>query len=301
MSVGLRWEQCLECSGAGWILGVVIVVVVLLCVLIIWLNPAVSNELRAPLFFFQVLPFIFPPSSKVGGTVLLISSMLKFGGPLIYLLDTCIVKGIDNLHAVAIGYLMPFVAIVIFIVSYVLSTNYLVRLNFRRNSSLQSFWLIILFMYNYIVQTTFLLLHCPKVGGNHVFFYDGTKRCFHGHHASMAVLAVLVLVVVIIPPPIIIILLTRGYWKVDPQYVNTLTNGLRPRYLWWWAFDLGRRVLLLATFVFIPEWKTKQVRNVLYIVECLVTLLTRGQFNKKTISLVFFTTAECACKFSTYS
>ena len=260
LSVGLRWEQCLECPHAGWILFVVIAVVIVLCVLVIWLNPAASNELRAPLFFFQVLPFILPPNDQAGGAVLFISSMLKFGGPFIYLLDTCIAKGIDNLGVAAIGYLIPSVAMVIVVVSYFLSTNYFVRLNYRRHSSLRSFWLIILFMYSYIVQTTLLLLHCPKLGDKHVFFYDGNKRCFHGEHAAMTILATLVLAFVIIPPPIIVILLTRGYWRVDPQYVSTLTSGLRQRCLWWWAVDLGRRGLLLATFVFIPDWQTKQVR-----------------------------------------
>lgn len=75
----------------------------------------------------------------------------------------------------------------------------------------------------------------------------------------MAVLALLVLLVLIIPPPIIIVLLTKGIWKVDPQYVSTLTNGLRPRCQWWWAFDLGRRVLLVGIEVFIPNQQIKQV------------------------------------------
>lgn len=77
----------------------------------------------------------------------------------------------------------------------------------------------------------------------------------------MATLALVVLIVFIIPPPVIIILLTTGYWKVDPQYISTLTNGLRPQCLWWWAFELARRVLLVGTYVFVPHWTTKQVDN----------------------------------------
>jgi len=76
----------------------------------------------------------------------------------------------------------------------------------------------------------------------------------------MAVIAILVLVFLVIPPPIIVLLLTNGYWKVAPQYLNTLTSGLRPECRWWWSVDLCRRVLLVATYALCPNWQTKKVR-----------------------------------------
>ena len=232
-----------------------------LCVLIIWLNPGISSELRGPLFFFQVLPYIFDPTSNMEGVALLSADMFNFGGPLIYLFRTCIVEGLDNLYAIAFGYMIPFLALFVFVVAYLLSVNYRLKFNLRKRSMLQSFWLILLFVYNYLVKTSFLILFCPSVGDKHVFYYDGSVECFHGIHLPMGIMAIFVLAVLVVPPPIGVILLTNGYWRVGPQYVNVLTSGLRTERRWWWSVDLCRRVLLLATFAFIPNWHTKQVRR----------------------------------------
>ena len=256
----LRFYECVDCPKTGWLLPVGIIVVTFLCILVIWLNPGISSELRGPLFFFQVLPFIFSPINHLSLFVFFLADLFKFGGPLIYLFKTCIIKGINNLYTISLGYGFPLLALLIFLLAYVLSANYCLRFNFRRNSMLRSFWLLIVFIYNYFVETSFLILFCPKVGDKHVFFYDGTMECFHDKHLPMAVIAILVLVFLVIPPPIIVFLLTNGYWRVDPQYLNTLTSGLRPECRWWWSVDLCRRVLLVATYAFVPNWQTKKVR-----------------------------------------
>ena len=242
-------------------LAVVIPVVVILCILIIWLNPGISSELRGPLFFFQVLPFIFDPVSHLGGHVFLLADLFNFGGPLIYLSKTCILNRINNLYTIAFGYALPVLALSMFLLAYVLSANYCLIFNFRRISILRSFWLLVVFIYNYFVETSFVILFCPKVGDKHVFFYDGTLECFHGIHLPMAIIAILVLVLLVIPPPIMVFLVTNGHWRVGPQYLNTLTSGLRPEYRWWWSVDLCRRVLLVATYAFVPNWQTKKVRR----------------------------------------
>ena len=261
-----RWEECLECDGGAWIIAIVVIIVVIVCVVIIILNPCMSSELRGPLFFFQVLPFVFKPNNDVGRTVLLVGDVLNFGSPFIYFLHTCIIEGMNNLYAVAFGYLMPLIVLLVFLISYILSANfYLVRFKLRENSSLQSFWLMTLFVYNYLAVTTFMLFHCPRVGGKLVFFYDGNVECFQGEHLGMSILAIVVLCGLVIPLPVVVLLLTKGYWRVDPQYVNTLINGLRPHCRWWWSVDLLRRVLLMATYSFIPNWNTKQV-SVVYMV-----------------------------------
>jgi hypothetical protein len=251
--------ECLDCKNSGWILGVVFVIVVALCVLVIYLNPGVSKDLRGPLFFFQMLPFIFKPADEVGAVVKVVAYTFEFGGPFVYVWRTCIANGITNIYALAVGYTMPLTTLLIFLVAYILSAKRVIRFKLRKTSSLQSFWLIILFMYKYLVETTLLVLHCPVIDGKMKFFYDGNIECFHGDHLLMAVIALLVLVTLVIPPPLVILLLVKGYWKVDPQYLSTLTEGLRAHCLWWWAVDFGRRILIVGTYVFIPNWKTKQV------------------------------------------
>ena len=234
---------------------------IFLCTLVIWLNPSISSELRGPLFFFQVIPYIFDPPSHLGEYVFFVTELFNFGSPMTYFSHTCIIKGINNLYAVAFGYARPVLALTVFLLAYVLSINYCLRFNFRRNSMLQSFWLLLVFIYSYFVETSLRILFYPKVGDKYVFFYDGTVECFRGQHLPIAVIAILVLVFLVIPPPIMVFLLTNGYWpwKVDPQYANTLRRGLRPECCSWWSVDLCRRVLLVATYVAVADWKTKKV------------------------------------------
>ncbi|KAK3755304.1 hypothetical protein QZH41_014610, partial [Actinostola sp. cb2023] len=258
LSVGLRMYECLDCKGSGWILGVVFIIVVVICIIVIYLNPGMSKDLRGPLFFFQMLPFIFTSGDDVGNLVKIVAYMFEFGGPFVYVWKTCIANGITNLYALAVSYVMPIIGLLIFLVAYILSAKRIIRTKLRKTSSLQSFWLIILFMYKYLVETSLLVLHCPVIDDKMVFFYDGTVKCFEGEHLFIAVIAMLVLATFVIPPPLVIILLTKGYWKVDPQYLSTLTEGLRSHCPWWWAVDFGRRILIVGTFVFIPCWKSKQ-------------------------------------------
>ena len=249
----------------------VVIVVVIICTAMIYLNPSMSRELRGPLFFFQILPFIFE-SNYVNDSVVFVAEVFKdveflksFADIfnlfefLRHFFNTCIVQGITNLYRVAFIYLSPFTILIFILVMYVMSARLnLVRMKFRRNSNLRSFWLMTLFVYHYLAQATFMLLYCPPVGGKMVFFYDGSVSYFEGEHLPMAVLAFILLVFVILLP-IIILLITTCRWKVDPQYRDTLKDGLRPQCLWWWSTDLLRRVLLMATYAFIADWYTKQV------------------------------------------
>ncbi|XP_032221183.1 uncharacterized protein LOC116603702 [Nematostella vectensis] len=259
LTVGLRPGECIQCRHSGWILVVVFITVVVLCIVVIWLNPGMSKDLRGPLFFFQMLPFIFIPNESVGSVVTVVSYLLEFGGPLVYVWKTCIAEGIDNLFSVAMGYMMPCTTLLIFLVAYILSRRRIIRMKVRKHSSLQAFWVLMLFMYKYIIETTMRLLHCPLVDNKMVFFYDGNVQCFQGRHLIVSIVALLVLTFLVIPLPIVIVLLTRGYWKVDPQYFSTLTEGLQSHCLWWWAVDLGRRILIVGVYVFVPRWNVKQL------------------------------------------
>ena len=256
-----RLNECTECEKSGWVWAVIIPFVVGLCVLVIWLNPGISSELRGPLFFYQALPYIFDPTRKLGSYVFLATNVFNFGGPYTFIFSTCITDGLDSLYVIAFGYALPCLILLVFLLAYLLSANYCLKFNFRQRSMMRSFWLLLLFVYNFFVETSFLILFCPKVGNEYVFFYDGSSTCFQDKHLLIGILAILVLVIFVIPPPIVILLLTNGYFRVNPQYVDTLTNSLRPERRWWWSVDLCRRVLLAAIFAFVPNWQTKKVRK----------------------------------------
>ena len=243
-------------------MGVVILIVFGLCVLIIWLNPGISSELRGPLFFYQVIPFIFDYGSELRGYLFLGTDINNFGGPLIFLVETCILQGISSLYSIAFGYVLPLLVIFVFLLAYLLSRNNCLKFNLRDHSMLRSFWLLLLFVYNYLVETSFLILNCPKVGDKRVFFYDGTNECFHGDHLPLGIIAVVVLVLLVIPAPILVFLVTNGYWRLGgPQYMNILTNGLRLECRSWWALDLGRRIVVVAISALVPSLQIKKVRN----------------------------------------
>ena len=227
---------------------------------VIWLNLGISSELRGPLFFFQVLPYIFYPTSDLGNIAVFLADILKVGGPFSYVSNTCIVKGLDNLHAITFLYIIPLLAFLVFLLAYCLSAGCHLKFKFRKRSMLRPFWLILLFVYANLVDTSFLLLFCPKVGDKHVFFFDGTVECFSGNHLPSGIFAVLVLVFMVLPPPIIIVLFTLGIWKVNTQYTSTLTDSLRLECRWWWSVDFIRRVVVAAIYALVPIWEVKKVR-----------------------------------------
>ena len=253
-----RRFECIKCNNSGWFLALVIPIVIILCVVIIWLNPGISSELRGPLFFYQVLPFIVDPIEK-NNWIFLATDIFNVGRPFIYFFKTCLVPGINSLYAITFEYAVPFLVFTVFFLAYFFSH----RLTFSRpqRSMLRSFWFLLLFVYNYLVETSFRILFCSNVAGNHVFFYDGSIQCFHGSHLPIGIIAIIVLVVLVIPPPIAVFLLTNGYWRVKPQWSDTLTNSLRPKRCWWWSVDLCRRLLLVAIYTFVANWKTKKVRE----------------------------------------
>ena len=223
---------------------------------VIWLNLGISSELRGPLFFFQVLPYIFYSTFPFAYVV---TDILNFEAPFSYLSSKCIVKGLDNLQAIAFFYIIPLLALLVLLLAYCLNGR--LKFKFRRRSMLHPFWLILLFVYSYLLETSFFLIFCPKVGDKYVFFFDGTVECFSGNHLPWGIIAVLVLVFMVLPPPIIIILLTVGIWKVNTQYTSTLTDSLRPECRWWWSVDFIRRVFVVAIYALIPYLEVKKVRQ----------------------------------------
>lgn len=165
-----------------------------------------------------------------------------------------------SLGAVAMGYLFPFSTIIAFLFLYISAKFYLVRFRRRRNSILRSFWLLTLLAYNNLAITSFILLSYIKVEKKNLFLYDAHIEYFKEQHRLVAILACFALLLMVILL-ISVVLVTKRYWRVDPQYFDTLTDGLSPRCLWWWSWDLLRRVLLMAVYVFIPDWYTKQVSH----------------------------------------
>ena len=231
-----------------FVIGIQIIVILIFTSIIIAVNPRMSSDLRGPLFFFQIVLLVLVPDG-IGWNF-----DFRFS-------QICAVKEMTSLGAVAMSYLFPFSTIIAFLFLYMVSAKfYLVRFKHRKNSILRSFWLLTLLAYNNLAITSFILLSCIKVGKKKLFLYDATIECFEGKHLLAAILASFALLLMVILL-ISVVLVTKRYWRVDPQYFDTLTDGLSPRCLWWWSWDLFRRVLLMVFYVFIPDWYTKQVSH----------------------------------------
>lgn len=242
--------DCTECEGrpTPFVIGFQIIVILIFISIIIAVNPRMSSDLRGPLFFLQIVFIVLEPNG-IGWNF-----DFRF-------FQICAVKEMTSLGAVAMGYLFPFTTIIAFLFLYTVSAKfYLVRFKRRKNSILRSFWLLTLLAYNNLAITSFILLSCIKVGKKNLFFYDATIECFERDHLWLAILAIFSLLLMVILL-ISVVLVTKRYWRVDPQYFDTLTDGLSPRCLWWWSWDLFRRVLLMVFYVSIPDWYTKQVSH----------------------------------------
>lgn len=231
-----------------FVIGLQIIVILIFISILIKVNPRMSSDLRGPLFFHQIVFIVLEPNG-IGWNF-----DFRFS-------QICAVKEMTSLGAVAMGYLFPFTTIIAFLFLYMVSAKfYLVRFKRRKNSILRSFWLLTLLAYNNLAITSFVLLSCIKVGKKNLFFYDATIECFDRDHLWLAILAIFSLLLMAILL-ISVVLVTKRYWRVDPQYFDTLTDGLSPRCLWWWSWDLFRRVLLMVFYVSIPDWYTKQVSH----------------------------------------
>ena len=169
LSVGLQSSTCRDCSGSWFI--VFSILVVLACTFgIIFFNPGIPSDLRGILFCVQVLPYVFPPNNRIGNIVNLVTAFADLGRPSDYPFDTCVLPGLGNLHIVALSYLTPLIIIIILFICY-LRRN---KINLKRDSPFQSFFVLLIVMYKYLTETSLQILHCVHVGGKYLCL----RKCF---------------------------------------------------------------------------------------------------------------------------
>lgn len=267
-TVGIQSYKCVkyeEDSRCTWTSVLSVALTISLCVLIIYFNPGLDNELRGPLFFFQVLPIFFSPEIGVlnrdYGLIYFLASVSGFTIPFFgYFIHDCyIVKGLDNLDMLALGYTSSVLAIIVFSMASFLVHRRVVVI--RRKNSVQCFWVLLIFMYTSLTKTSLRILHCPPIQGKLRLFAQASVICYQRPlHIVMAVFAIIItLFCALVIPLLIIVLTVCSSVKLDPHYVDTLTNNLNPYCLWWWVVDLLRRLLVVLLDVFIPVWNIKQV------------------------------------------
>ena len=132
-TVGIQTFRCVpkrQREGCMWANVFSFIFTILICILILFFNPGLDNELRGPLFFFQVLPLFFPPvqytttgTINVYNLVFFLASIFGFTIPFFgYFFSKCyILEGQDNLDMLAWGYSSSVIALFVFLVAFILS------------------------------------------------------------------------------------------------------------------------------------------------------------------------------------
>ena len=238
----------------------------LACILILYFNPGLDNEIRGPLFFFQVLPLFFPPVQYTAKSTLdvydlvhFLASIFGFTLPFFgYFFSHCyILDNLDNLDMLLASFTSPLIAFTVFVVFMLLTKQRIIFI--RRKNAVQSFWVLLLLMYSSLMTTSLNIINCLNVAGSNRLFLQGSVKCFEKMHLPLFVIACILLLLGIFIPIVIFDLTKKNRLKIAPHYLDTLTNNLKKESTFWWSVDLLRRLLVVAVGNLIKKWKIKQV------------------------------------------
>ncbi len=240
---------------------------VLFCILILYFNPGLDNELRGPLFFFQVLPLFFPlvqytTKGTVGtvyNLVFFLASIVDFTIPFFgYFFSRCyILEDQDSFDMLAWSYSSCVIALVVFLVTFLLSYKRVILI--RRKNAVQSFWVLLILMYSSLIRTSLRIINCPLIAGKFRLFLQASMVCYHGRHLVLSIVAYIMLTGGIVIPMLIVISTKTNRLKIAPHYLDTLTNKLKEKCAFWGSVDLSRRFLIVSLCDFINIWLEKQV------------------------------------------
>ena len=246
----------------------------LLVILILYFNPGLDNELRGPLFFFQVLPLFFPPVSTkatnsidVYNLVFFLASIFDFTLPFFgCFFSACyILDDLDNLDMLAMSYSSSAIALIVFLLAEFLTYKHVIFI--RRKNAVQCFWVLLMLVYSSLMTTSLRIIDCLLIQGKPYLFLQATLPCYEGKHTGWAIVAYIFLTAGIIIPTLIVVVTKTNLLKIAPHYLDTLTNKLKEERVFWWSVDLLRRFVIVALGVRIHIRVEKQVYTYIYSLE----------------------------------
>eukprot|EP00794_Sanderia_malayensis_P000480 gene480-1125_t len=252
-SISLPSYSCIDCRNQAlsiFTLVAVLIVVLGLCVAVIYFNPHFSDFLKGIFFYTQMLPYLFNGNSSAKNLAVQFSTILNSVAVGSMPVEMCLFDGLDLINAVLVSYAIPLSATLILVTVYVLSKRRV--LTFRRDSPFGAFWILITMIYKFLSETTLLSLACFKLDDELIFFFDGSQKCFRDKHLALFIPSALILIFIVLPLPILIVLIINGYVQVPPHISDIIAQGYKPKYRWWCAVDLFRRLIFAVVFIFIP-------------------------------------------------
>jgi hypothetical protein len=261
-----------------WSVGVVVV-----SVLLLGFNVELPAELRAAIFYIQVIGLVFGPYSSV------LNDELKNFGFFLDLLSNplplpfCLAEELPNFAAALLGYVTPSLALAVAVLYYICA-----RFNSTISSrgAIHGLSLLGLFVYKYLADTTFIMGSCRVTTDDLVFLYDGTQSCLNAEFLPFFVLAVLLTVLIILPAPFVLCILTAKRWSKFDLYhfTDQITKDVRPKCGWYAGWDIGRRLVFILAFfvgVYFDTSLRLLVNFVLATIVLLVHLFTKPFKDKR--------------------
>jgi hypothetical protein len=178
--------------------------------------------------------------------------------------DFCLSPGMSALASFPPRFIPPFIATVV-AVAAVISVFYCFEKRAQKRIW-HGVWAFILLLYAPLVHTCLSLLHCPSIPpaqGGEVkprWFLDGEVVCFReGGHIALGLIAILLLPLLCLLPPALFIftIFTRspqmkGKHSIIERLYGAVTAGYAERARWWGAWDLLRRLILIAIVITCP-------------------------------------------------
>jgi hypothetical protein len=269
--------QAFRCVPQGQHTGCIVTTVfsfiftLLFCIFILYFNPGLDNELRGPLFFFQVLPLFFPlvqytkeGTINVYNFVFFLASIFDFTVPFFgYFFSKCyIVDNLESVDMLAWSYSSSVIALLVFLTALLLSYKRVILI--RRKNAVQSFWVLLILMYSSLMRTSLRVVDCLYIDGQYHLFLQASVICReHTRHVVLTVVAYIMLILGIVIPIVIVVSTKTNLLKIAPHYLDTLTHNLKEECVFWWSVDLLRRFLIVALCNLIHIWQEKQVRILL--------------------------------------
>ena len=166
LTVSLRGARCIVCDDqieTSLVFVGVLLFVAIVCILVVVLNPSFSTKMRGAMFYVQILPYIVGPYDEVGKIVMTAASSIDLAGPAGLPVNGCLMKGLNNLHIIALSYLFPVTIFVVLGVTYCLGRTYII--NLKRDSPFESFWILMVAIYTLLAEASLLFHFCVPFAG----------------------------------------------------------------------------------------------------------------------------------------
>ena len=130
---------------------------------------------------------------------------------------------------------------------------------------------LMLFSHSTIAIVVFRLFQCRKVGSFEVLAYAPGVECYKGDHSTFFAVAIVLLCIYVIPLPIAALFLTykmlQGGYEPNSDRIRFVEKcygplwvGYRSQFWWYEAFNVSKRIFILALFVALdtPDVRAEQ-------------------------------------------